>query len=96
MQLRRKEIYLQLAVTAFLLISRTAHAAGVAAWEKALQTAVDYMTGSTARYIAIIAVAGFGIAALLSRISWKRAIEIAVGIGIVFGAVSIVDSLMGQ
>lgn len=96
MNLRKNETYLRLAVFLFLLTSRNAHAAGAAAWEKALQTAVDYMTGSTARLLAILAVAGFGIAAFLGRISWKRAIEIAVGIGIVFGAATIVDNLTGQ
>lgn len=92
---RKKDFYLQIAVAIFLFTSRNAHAAGPAAWEKALQTAVDYATGSTARLMAILAVAGFGIAAFFGRISWRRAIEIAVGIGIVFGAATIVDNLTG-
>lgn len=91
----KRDFLLRSAVVIFLFTSRTAHAAGTAAWEKALQTAVDYMTGSTARLLAILAVAGFGIAAFLGRIAWKRAIEIAVGIGIVFGAATIVDNLTG-
>ena len=95
MNIQKKEIYLRFAVALFLFSSQPAYAAGGAAWEKALQTAVDYMTGSTARLLAILAVAGFGIAAFLGRISWKRAIEIAVGIGIVFGAATIVDNLTG-
>lgn len=93
---RTKHLYWHLATAAFLLTSRPAHAAPGAAWEKALQTAVDYMTGNTARLLAILAVAGFGIAAFFGRISWRRAIEIAVGIGIVFGAAGIVDMLTGS
>lgn len=69
--------------------------AQAAAWEDALQKVVDIITGNTARLLAIIAVAGFGIAAFFGRISWRRAGEIIIGIAIVFGAVSIVDMFAG-
>jgi type IV secretion system protein VirB2 len=82
-------------VAAFLIFSlltlfpEQAHAA--AAWEDALQQIVDLMTGTTARLLAILAVAGFGISAFFGKISWRRAGEIIVGIAIVFGAASIVE-----
>jgi len=65
------------------------------AWEGALKTIVDYVTGSTARYIAILAVVGFGFAAFLGHIAWKRALEIVVAIAVVFGAAKIVDMFAG-
>jgi type IV secretory pathway VirB2 component (pilin) len=42
-------------------------AIAAAAWDDALKTIVDYVTGSTARYIAILAVVGFGFAAFVGR-----------------------------
>ena len=65
------------------------------AWEGALKTIVDYVTGSTARYIAILAVVGFGFAAFLGHIAWKRALEIVIAIAVVFGAAKIVDMFAG-
>ncbi|MBF0493197.1 MAG: TrbC/VirB2 family protein [Deltaproteobacteria bacterium] len=58
----------------------------MSAWEGTLKTIVDYVTGSTVRYIAILAVVGFGFAAFLGRIAWRRALEIVVAIAVVFGA----------
>ena len=57
----------------------------------ALQTLVDFMTGTTGRLLAILGVAGLGIAAWFGRLSYSRAGEIIVGIAIVFGAAEIVD-----
>lgn len=91
--LKPYQIYFGIALIFLCLDPHSAFAA--AAWEEALQTAVDYMTGSTARLLAILAVAGFGIAAFFGRISWKRAGEIILGIAIVFGAATIVDKFAG-
>ena len=57
----------------------------------ALQTLVDFMTGTTGRLLAILGVAGLGIAAWFGRLSYFRAGEIVLGIAIVFGAAEIVD-----
>ncbi|OGP09030.1 MAG: hypothetical protein A2048_06010 [Deltaproteobacteria bacterium GWA2_45_12] len=83
-----------LLATALFLIPQMAMAA--AAWDEALKTIVDYVTGSTARYIAILAVVGFGFAAFVGRISWRRALEIVVAIAVVFGAAKIVDMFAGS
>ena len=57
----------------------------------ALQTLVDFMTGTTGRLLAILGVAGLGIAAWFGRLSYSRAGEVIVGIAIVFGSAEIVD-----
>ena len=57
----------------------------------ALQTLVNFLTGPTGRLLAIIGVAGLGIAAWFGRLSYWRAGEIVLGIAIVFGAAEIVD-----
>ena len=57
----------------------------------ALQTLVNFMTGTTGRLLAILGVAGLGIAAWFGRLSYWRAGEIVLGIAIVFGAAEIVD-----
>jgi type IV secretion system protein VirB2 len=49
------------------------------------------MTGTTGRLLAILGVAGLGIATWFGRLSYSRAGEIIVGIAIVFGAAEIVD-----
>lgn len=87
---------LVLTATLLFLLPDSAHAeGGVAAWDKALQTIVGYMTGNTGRLLATIAVAALGYSAYTGRISWSRAITIAIGIGIVFGAANIVDLFAG-
>lgn len=80
----------------FLVPDHAYAAGGPAAWEKALQTIVDYMTGNTGRLLATIAVAALGYGAYTGRISWSRAITVAIGIGIVFGAATIVDLFAGK
>lgn len=49
-------------------------AVGSAPWESALQTVVDYMTGSTARLIAILAVAGVGVGMLAGYMSIRSSL----------------------
>lgn len=95
MNLQKKENQLFLAFLVLALWSIPQVALAAPAWEGALKTIVDYVTGSTARYIAILAVVGFGFAAFLGRISWKRALEIVVAIAVVFGAAKIVDMFAG-
>jgi type IV secretion system protein VirB2 len=66
-------------------------ASGSAPWESALQTVVDFMTGSTARLIAILAVAGVGVGMLAGYMSIRSALSVIVGIAVVFGSATIVD-----
>ena len=96
MNLQKKENHLLFAFLVLALWSIPQVAFAGPAWEDALQTIVGYVTGSTARYIAILAVVGFGFAAFLGRISWRRALEIVVAIAVVFGAAKIVDMFAGS
>jgi type IV secretion system protein VirB2 len=74
-----------------LAFPHAAMAAGSAPWETALQTVVDYMTGSTARLIAILAVAGVGVGMLAGYMSIRSALGVILGIAVVFGSATIVD-----
>ena len=94
-KLQKKETQIYFAFWVLALCSIPQIALAAPAWEGALKTIADYVTGSTARYIAILAVVGFGFAAFLGRISWKRALEIVVAIAVVFGAANIVDMFAG-
>ncbi|HBF13542.1 MAG TPA: hypothetical protein DDW49_09225 [Deltaproteobacteria bacterium] len=89
------KLFLPLLIFALCTVPQWAYAAGPA-WESALQTIVDIMTGTTARLLSILAVVFFGILALFGRISWIRALQVALGISIVFGAASIVDMFAGN
>ena len=66
-------------------------AVGSAPWESALQTVVDYMTGSTARLIAILAVTGVGVGMLAGYMSIRTALGVILGIAVIFGSATIVD-----
>jgi type IV secretion system protein VirB2 len=66
-----------------------------APWETALQTVVNYMTGSTAHLLAIIAVAAVGTMMLAGQMSMRTALSVILGIAIIFGAASIVG-IFGQ
>ncbi len=60
---------------------------------KLLQSVVDIMTGSIARLVGIIAVAGLGYAWLTGRMDAMRALVLCIGIGLIFGAAEIVDAV---
>ena len=83
-------VLVALAVTA-LCLSDPIYAQSFGRINTALQTLVDFMTGTTGRLLAILGVAGLGIAAWFGRLSYSRAGEIIVGIAIVFGSAEIVD-----
>ena len=83
-------IFLALTATA-LCLSEPSYAQSFGRINTALQTLVDFMTGPTGRLLAILGVAGLGIAAWFGRLSYPRAGEVIIGIAIVFGAAEIVD-----
>lgn len=74
-----------------LCLSEPSYAQSFGRINTALQTLVDFMTGPTGRLLAILGVAGLGIAAWFGRLSYPRAGEVIIGIAIVFGAAEIVD-----
>ena len=56
---------------------------------------VSWLTGTTGRALATIAIVIIGIGALMGKVSWGMAIIVAIGIAIVFGAGTIVELLGG-
>ncbi|MCL6230298.1 TrbC/VirB2 family protein [Bartonella bilalgolemii] len=70
-----------------------AFAQGFGKVESALDKIVTALTGSLAKSIAVIAVAGMGIAWIAGYIEMRRAFFVCIGIGIIFGAQQIVAML---
>ncbi|MCP1201097.1 TrbC/VirB2 family protein [Notoacmeibacter sp. MSK16QG-6] len=62
--------------------------------QTAVQMIVDFITGPFGRLLAIIAVIGLGFLAFAGRLSWFTAGAVVIGIGLVFGAPTIVDELI--
>jgi type IV secretion system protein VirB2 len=60
---------------------------------KVLCTVVTWFTGNTGKGLATIAITVIGIGALLGKVSWGMAIIVGIGVAIVFGAASIVDTM---
>ncbi|WP_455481754.1 TrbC/VirB2 family protein [Bartonella sp. B35(2025)] len=64
--------------------------------DSVLKNIVDMITGTTARLIATICVAAVGIGWMSGFIDLRKAAYCTLGIGIVFGASSLVTKLMGS
>ena len=60
-----------------------------------LCNAVKLMQGTPARMVATLAVIVLGIGAFFGKLQWGTAVLVAVGLGLVFGAVTIVNSVGG-
>jgi type IV secretion system protein VirB2 len=87
----RSAVVLIVIAASLLVAADPAYAQSFGRINSALQTLVNFLTGPTGRLLAIIGVAGLGIAAWFGRLSYWRAGEIVLGIAIVFGAAEIVD-----
>ena len=61
-----------------------------------LQLIVDFINGPFGRLLAVIAVMALGFMAFAGRLSWVFAGGVALGIGLVFGAPTIVDQLISS
>ena len=57
---------------------------------------VTAMTGLTGKAIATVAIIAVGVGALLGKISWGMALIVTLGIGLIFGAATIVNMLGGN
>jgi len=95
MRTDKKMWMLALIGSAGLLVAVSGPAMAAAPWETALQTVVNYMTGSTAHLLAVIAVAAVGVAMLAGNISVRSALSVILGIAVIFGAATIV-AIFGQ
>jgi type IV secretion system protein VirB2 len=58
--------------------------------------AVNQMTGTIGRSIAILIIISLAISLFLGKVSWGMAIAVAVGMGILFGAKDVVNLLSGN
>ena len=85
-----KKIYMAALIGSAVLLLAPGMAMAAAPWETALQTVVNYMTGSTAHLLAIIAVAAVGVAMLAGHMSVRSALSVILGIAVIFGAATIV------
>lgn len=86
-----RRVLLWACAVAIVFLSDASYAQSFGKINTALQTLVDFMTGTTGRLLGILGVAGLGVAAWFGRLSYWRAGEIVLGIAIVFGAAEIVD-----
>ena len=59
----------------------------------ALNSVLQFMTGTFATTAATVAVAAVGYLALTSRIPWSWAFSVIVGVALIFGSAQIVQSL---
>lgn len=57
--------------------------------------AVNQLTGTIGRSIAILIIVSLAISLFLGKVSWGMAIAVAVGMGILFGAKDVVNLLSG-
>lgn len=76
-----------------IILIDPAFAQGFDRVQNSLDRIVQTLTGPIARSIAVIAVAGVGLAWIAGYIEMRRAFFVCVGIGIVFGAPQIVAML---
>lgn len=63
--------------------------------ESVLQNIVNMLTGNVARLLAIIAVIIVGIAWMFGYLDLRKAAFVVLGIGIIFGATEIVNTISG-
>lgn len=57
---------------------------------------VSWFTGRIGQAIATLAILVIGIGALMGKVSWGMAIIVGIGVGVIFGAPSIVNALGGM
>ncbi|TIV78089.1 MAG: VIRB2 type IV secretion [Mesorhizobium sp.] len=77
-----------------LALAQSGGGGAFAPLQTAVQMIVDFITGPFGRLLAIIAVIGLGFLAFAGRLSWFTAGAVIVGIGLVFGAPTIVDEMI--
>jgi len=81
------------AAIGMMLAPTTAYAQSAEPVESVLEWFVGVLQGNIARSIAIIAVCFLGFLAMTGRLVWMMAFSIIIGIALVFGAASFVDSV---
>jgi len=64
--------------------------------DRTMCTVVTMLTGTIGKAIAIFAIIFIGVSLFMGKVSWGLAISTAIGIGAIFGAAGIVDTLSGK
>ena len=67
-----------------------------APWDSLATSVLGMLTGGLTRTVAIIAVIACGFSALAGKMSWGWAINVGVGIVLIFGGAAIVDYLIAS
>lgn len=99
---RRTALTMLIALALLMLTPGFAAAAQQAAggdmpWESGLETVMNALTGTTARIIGIIAIAGAGFAIIMSQgQAITRVLWVVVGIGLALQAGPFLNTLFGQ
>ncbi|SES42278.1 TrbC/VirB2 family protein [Rhizobium sp. NFR03] len=83
------------AVLLGLVLSEPAYAQAAGGIEATLQNVVTLLTGNVARLLAIIATVVVGIAWMFGYLDLRKAAFVVLGIGIIFGATEIVNTIAG-
>jgi len=76
------------------IFALTPEIALAAPWDGAAQAVFDILNSGLTRMLAIIAVVACGIAAFFGKLSWDWAVKIVIGIVLVFGASTIVQTII--
>ena len=90
---RRTNVSRVLLVLLFLALAPSVAVAGPI--EDGVDWVLTLITSGIARSVAIIAIAVLGYMAWAGRLTWERAIHVMVGIVLVFGSATIVDTFIG-
>lgn len=57
---------------------------------------IKWFTGTTGKGVATIAIIVIGVGALMGKVSWGMAIIVGIGVALIFGAASLVNSIAGN
>ncbi len=60
-----------------------------------IESILNVFNGGLARMLAILAIIGLGLSAMVGRLSWGLAVRVVLGIVLVFGAAAIVGLITG-
>lgn len=81
-------------LTSLMAINIPAFATGdITALTDAIQGLIDILTGTTAKLLAVVAIAGVGYLYISGRLSLQHAAYVGLGIGVIFGAPDIASML---
>lgn len=76
-----------------ILIPDIVFASNITPMGNVLCTVVGWFTGNVGKGLATIAVTIVGVGALLGKVSWGMAMNVGIGVAILFGAAGIVSSM---